>query len=683
MKSKTKKAVPIFLVLVVIVALIIINVVAIGASGSGAADPTGASYTATTGSEKLSDVATTANKALFGANYTWIMICAFMVFFFQCGFAMVETGFCRAKNAAHTMTMNFMVFLVGAIGYFLVGFALQFGGSGGAAGLGSGGAVLNAMLSIPGIGGIVGYKGFMLSNTYDAGIYALFFFQMVFMDTTVTIPTGSMAERVKYSAMVITSFFISMFLYPLFGNWVWGGGWMATLGTNFGIGHGVVDFAGSAVVHSMGGMIALSGAIVIGPRIGKFRKDGTAKAFPGHNIPMAIIGTIILFFCWFSFNAGSTLNSSDFRLSVVATNTMIAGAIGGFVAMMYMWIKYGKPDPSMTANGALAGLVAITAPCAFVNGISSFVIGLIAGLLVCMAVPFVENKLKLDDPVGAISVHFVNGLWGVISLGLFADGSYGDGLNGVKGGVTGLFYGDASQLGAQLIAVLVLFIWGFGVSYIFFRVLDKFWGIRVNPEDELAGLDIPEMGVLAYPDTQLAVSELDYYSDDNVEIKQLEKFNWNKKANRKPVSAKKEDSVSIDKAVPVELLSRPSVAVASDVKITKIDIITKQSKFEALKVAMNEIGITGMTVTQVLGCGIQKGKPEYYRGVEVNINLLPKVQVEIVVSTVPVKQVIEVAKEVLYTGHIGDGKIFVYDVENVIKVRTGEEGYDALLDTDE
>jgi Amt family ammonium transporter len=503
------------------------------------------------------------------------------------------------------------------------------------------------------------------------------------MDTTVTIPTGSMAERIKYSAMVITGFFISMFLYPLFGNWVWGGGWLATLGKNFGIGHGVVDFAGSAVVHSMGGMIALSGAIVIGPRIGKFKKDGTAKAFPGHDIPMAIVGTIILFFCWFAFNAGSTLSASDFRLSVVATNTMIAGAIGGFSAMMYMWVKYGKPDPSMTANGALAGLVAITAPCAFVNGISAFVIGLIAGLLVCLAVPFVENKLKIDDPVGAISVHCINGLWGVISLGLFADGSYGDGLNGVAGGVTGLFYGDASQFIAQLIAVLVLFIWGFGVSYVFFRVLDKFWGLRVNPEDELGGLDIPEMGVLAYPDHQLSVSELDYYSSDNAEIKQLARFNWNGKASMlKSGATNKPETVNIDRAVPVELISKPAVTVGSDVKITKIEIITKQNKFEALKTAMNKIGITGMTVTQVLGCGIQKGKPEYYRGVEMEMNLLPKVQVEIVVATVPVKTVIETAKEILYTGHIGDGKIFVYDVENVVKVRTGEEGYDALQDVE-
>ncbi len=662
----------ILLLLGVITTVLIITVSAQGA------DPAGASYTLTTGNETLNDVATVANKAYFGSNYVWVMICGFLVFFFQCGFAMVETGFCRGKNAAHTITMNFMVFLVGAVGYFLVGFALQMGGSGGAASLGSGGSVLNSLLSIPGLGGIMGYKGFLLSGTYDAGIYALFFFQMVFMDTTVTIPTGAMAERVKYSAVVITSFFISMFLYPFFGNWVWGGGWLSTLGKYFGIGHGVVDFAGSAVVHSMGGMIALAGAIVLGPRIGKFKKDGTARAFPGHNIPMAIIGTIILFFCWFAFNAGSTLNASDFRLSVVATNTMIAGAVGGLVAMFYMWIKYGKPDPSMTANGALAGLVAITAPCAFVNGISAFIIGFIAAILVCVAVPFVENKLKLDDPVGAISVHCVNGLWGVISVGLFADGTYGDGLNGVTGGVKGLFFGDASQLAAQFIAVAVLFIWGFGVSFIFFKVLDKVWGLRVSPEDELEGLDAPEMGVLAYPDSQLVRSELDYDTADNAEIKQLAKFKYRGKQS-KPII---EPATGINQAVPVEVISTPGCVIASDVKITKIDIITKQNKFEALKAALNEIGITGMTVTQVLGCGMQKGKMEYYRGVEMEINLLPKVQVEVVVSKVPVRAVIETAKKVLYTGHIGDGKIFIYDVENVIKVRTGEEGYDALQDVE-
>lgn len=683
MKLTFKKTIPALILLVIVIAIVIFSV-SMGNKESLVADPTGATYTAVTGSETLADVAATANKALFGSNYIWIMICGFMVFFFQCGFAMVETGFCRAKNAAHTMTMNFMVFLVGAIGYFIMGFALQFGGSGGALGLGSGGGVLDAMLSIPGLGGILGYKGFFLNGTYDAGVYALFFFQMVFMDTTVTIPTGSMAERIKYSAMVITGFFISMFLYPLFGNWVWGGGFLATLGKNFGLGHGVVDFAGSAVVHSMGGMIALSGAIVIGPRIGKFKKDGSSRAFPGHNIPMAIIGTIILFFCWFAFNAGSTLSASDFRLSVVATNTMIAGAIGGLVAMMFMWVKFGKPDPSMTANGALAGLVAITAPCAFVNAISSFVIGAIAGVLVCVAVPFIENKLKLDDPVGAISVHCVNGVWGVIALGLFADGSYGDGLNGVAGGVKGLFFGDASQLVAQLIAVLTLIVWGFGVSYVFFIILDKFWGLRVAPEDELGGLDIPEMGVLAYPDTQLTASELDFDSEDNAPIRQLARFD--KKyasvgAKTNQVMKANEKAVSIDQAVPVELISKPNIAMASDVKLTKIAIIIKQNKFEALKHAMNSIGVTGMTVTQVLGCGMQKGATEYYRGVEMEVNLLPKVQVEIIVASVPVRTVIDTAKKVLYTGNIGDGKIFIYDVENVIKVRTGEEGFDALQDS--
>ncbi len=665
--KKLKKAIVLVLMFAVLSSLLAITACAAGA------DPTGGTYSATTGSEELGDVAATANKAFYGANYTWVMICAFLVFFFQCGFAMVETGFCRAKNAAHTMTMNFMVFLVGAVGYFLIGFALQMGGSGGAPGLGSGGSVLNAMLSVPGLGGIMGYKGFMLSGTYDAGVYALFFFQMVFMDTTVTIPTGAMAERVKYSAVVITSFFISMFLYPLFANWVWGGGWLATLGSRFGLGHGVVDFAGSAVVHSMGGMLALAGAIVLGPRIGKFKKGGKARAFPGHNIPMAIIGTIILFFCWFAFNAGSTLNSADFRLSVVATNTMIAGAVGGLVSMFYMWKKFGKPDPSMTANGALAGLVAITAPCAFVNGISALIIGVVAGILVCVAVPFVENKLKLDDPVGAISVHCVNGLWGVLSLGLFADGKYGDGLNGVTGNVTGLFFGDVSQFVAQLIAVAVLFIFGFGVSFVFFKILDKVWGLRVSPEIELEGLDIPEMGVLAYPDSQLVRTELDYDSDDNAPIKQLARFGKTKLA-KMPAPPAPAAKVPVEKAVPVQ------VVPASGVKITKVDIITKQSMFEALKHAMNEIGVTGMTVTQVLGCGVQKGRTEYYRGVEHEINLLPKVEVEIVVSKVPVRTVIETAKKVLYTGNIGDGKIFVYNVENVVKVRTGEEGYDALQD---
>ena len=673
MKKRFKKRFCFWCTLLLLTAVFAVTALAQGA------DPTGASYGAVSGSETLGEVAVTAGKALLGANYTWVMLCAFMVFFFQCGFAMVETGFCRAKNAAHTMTMNLMVFLVGAVGYFLVGFALQMGGSGGVASLGADGSVLNALWSIPGLGGILGHKGFLLSGTYDASVYALFFYQMVLMDTAVTIPTGAMAERVKYSAVVISSFFISMFLYPVFACWVWGGGWLAALGTNFGLGHGVVDFAGSAVVHSIGGMLALAGAIVIGPRIGKFKKDGTARAFPGHDIPMAIVGTIVLFFCWFAFNASAALNSTDFRLAVAATNTMISGAVGGLVAMFYMWKKYGKPDPSMTANGALAGLVAITASCAYVNGISALIIGAVAAILICNAVPFIENKLKLDDPVGAISVHCVNGIWGVLAVGLFADGKYGDGVNGVSGGVRGLFYGDPSQLAAQLIAVAVLIVWGFGLGYLIFKLLDKIWGLRVSPEDELDGLDIPEMGVLAYPDNQLVRCDLDFDSEDNADIPQLARF---KDFRLSGPFSRPPEPVPVEKAIRVtDVSSAPAVLDApSGVKITKISIIMKQNKFEAFKAAMNRIGVSGMTVTQVLGCGMQKGKTEYYRGVETEINLLPKVQVEIVVSKVSVREIIEVTKKVLYTGNIGDGKIFVYDGENVVKVRTGKEGYDALQD---
>ncbi len=646
---------------------------------AAAADPTGGSYAANVAAASLQDAAQMAGKAFTGSNLIWIMICGFMVFFFQCGFAMVETGFCRGKNAAHTMTMNFMVFLVGAVGFFLTGFAFQMGGFGAVPTLGQTSAVLNGELSIPGLGGIIGTKGFCLSGTYDVSAYALFFFQMVFMDTTVTIPTGSMAERIKYSAVVITSFFISMIFYPVFANWVWGGGWLSQLGKNFGIGHGVVDFAGSAVVHSMGGMLALSGAIVIGPRIGKFKKDGTARAFPGHDIPMAIIGTIILFFCWFAFNAGGTLNASDGRLAVAATNTMIAGAVGGCVAMFYMWAKFGKPDPSMTANGALAGLVAITSPCAYVNGLSAFIIGTVAAFLVCLAVPFVENRLRIDDPVGAISVHCVNGMWGVLSVGLFADGTYGDGLNGVAGGVRGLFYGDPSQLLAQLIAMAVLIIYGFGIAFLFFSILDRTWGMRVNPQDELDGLDIPEMGVLAYPDQELVRTGLDYNSSDNAPIRQLERFkDFSMTGSGFP--QKEKGMAPAAEAVPVTVVSGTDAAEVSGVRLTKIDIITKPAKFEDLKTALNKIGVTGLTVTHTLGCGMQKGKTEYYRGVETEVNVLPKVQVEIVIAKVPIRQVIDTVKDVLYTGHIGDGKIFVYNVENVIKVRTGEEGYAALQD---
>ena len=479
------------------------------------ADPGGANtgVISDPSSVTLDNVAAQSEKTSIGLNYVWVLLCGMLVFFFQAGFALVETGFTQAKNALHTIAMNFMVFLIGAIGYFLVGFAFQFGNCGGNSYLGAGTAALSSGVTIDGFGGIIGTSGFLLAgNTYDVGIFALFFFQMVFMDTTCTIPTGAMAERVKFSAVVIISFFISMVFYPLFGNWMWGGGWLATMGSNFGFGHGALDFAGSSVVHGMGGMIALSSAIIIGPRIGKFRKDGTPNAFPGHHLPMAMFGTIILFFCWFAFNAGSTLCGADLRLSVVATNTMIAGAVGGAVSMFYMWAKYGKPDPSMTCNGALAGLVAITAPCAFVNSIAAAFIGVVAGLLVCVAVHFFEHRCKLDDPVGAISVHGVNGIWGILALGLFADGTYGDGFNGVAGAVRGLFYGDPGQLVAQLICIGTLIVWGFGSSYLFIKLLDKTMGIRVSKEAEVSGLDLPEMGAYAYPDFQLTGHDFDGFT---------------------------------------------------------------------------------------------------------------------------------------------------------------------------
>lgn len=500
-----------FLLLMISMFTLIIGTTVFADTNAPKGDPSGVTIgtsaditAASPGAPTAQEIADQVGKNKMGLNFVWVLITGSIIFFFQCGFAMVETGFTRAKNAMHTMAMNFMVFLVGAIGFYLIGFALMFGGVGGVASLGSGTAVLNNEFAI-GSFGLFGTKGFMLTSggAYDVGVFALFFFQMVFMDTTCTIPTGGMAERVKFSAIVISSFFVSMIYYPLYGNWVWGGGWMAMLGKNFGLGHGVVDFAGSGVVHAMGGMMALSGAIVIGPRIGKFKKDGTAVAMPGHDIPMAMVGTIILFFCWFSFNAGSGMSGTDLRISVAATNTMIAGAVGGFVAMMYMWFRYGKPDPSMTCNGALAGLVAITAPCAFVNSISAFFIGAVSGVLVCIAVSVVENKFKIDDPVGAVAVHAVNGCWGILATGIFADGTYGDGLNGVTGAVKGLLYGDPSQFVAQLICVGVLIVWGFGSSFVFWKVLDKIMGIRVPAEAEEQGLDIPEMGVLAYPDFSL------------------------------------------------------------------------------------------------------------------------------------------------------------------------------------
>jgi Amt family ammonium transporter len=486
-----------------------------GAIGQVKGDPTGA----TTGTAAdvpvkdaknptLAEVMEVVGHNRIAINFVWTLLAGFLVMFMQAGFAMVETGFTRAKNAAHTMSMNFMIYPIGMLGYWICGYALQMGGVGAVSVLG-GTPPLNHEFAITLGGhtfGLFGLKGFFLSgDTYDVGVFALFLFQMVFMDTAGTIPTGAMAERWKWSSFLVFGFFMSMVVYPLFGNWVWGGGWLATLGKEFGLGHGHVDFAGSSVVHLVGGMAALAGAIVIGPRLGKYTKSGESLPIPGHDIPMALAGTFILAFGWFGFNPGSTLGASangNLRISSVAVNTMLAGMAGSFTAMYYMWMRYGKPDASMTGNGLLAGLVAITAPSGFVSPMGAVIIGLIAGVLCALSCEFVERKLKLDDVVGAISVHGTNGLFGVIAVGLFADGksNYGGSWNGVPGSVTGLFYGDAGQLVAQLIGVATLLGFVFTMSFVLNAVLEAVWGHRVTAKVELAGLDIPEMGALGYPE---------------------------------------------------------------------------------------------------------------------------------------------------------------------------------------
>jgi len=439
-------------------------------------------------------------------NIVWTLVCGFLVMFMQAGFAMAETGFTRAKNAGHTMAMNFMVYALGMLGFWLCGFALQMGGAGPYATLGGGGT-MNGEFVIHLFGkefGLFGTKGFFLSGqAYDASIFAMFLFQMVFMDTTATIPTGSMAERWTFKTFMVYGIVVGAIIYPLFANWVWGGGWLSKLGSNFSLGHGHVDFAGSSVVHMTGGVLAFVGAKMLGPRLGKFNKDGTPNAMPGHHIPMAIVGCFILAFGWFGFNTGSTLAGSDLRIGVIATNTMLASAGGAFAAALYMWLLYGKPDISMAANGLLAGLVAITAPCAFVTAPVAVLIGVIAGIILCRSVFFVERTLKIDDPVGAISVHGVNGAWGVLSLGLFADGTYGDGWNGVPGTVKGLFYGDTSQFLAQCVGTLTNIVYVAVIGYVVFKLLDVTLGLRVDPEHEVEGLDQHEVAVVAYPDFNL------------------------------------------------------------------------------------------------------------------------------------------------------------------------------------
>jgi Amt family ammonium transporter len=456
----------------------------------------------------LADTVNQVGQNRIAVNFVWTLVCGFLVMFMQAGFAIVETGLCRAKNANHTMMMNFMVYGFGLFAFWVCGFALQMGGSAPLGTLG-GANPLNSEHTISLLGktwGVFGTHGFFLSGiSYDVGVMVIFLFQMVFMDTALTIVTGAAAERWKYVAFAISSVFMGAITYPLFANWAWGGGWLSQLGANFGLGHGYADFAGSGVVHAVGGVTALALSMILGPRIGKYNRNGTPNAMPGHDIVIVLTGCFILAFGWFGFNPGSTLAASGngaLRIGSIAVNTMLAGCTGSFGALLYMWIKYGKPDASMAGNGLLAGLVAITAPSGFVNTVSSAIIGAVAGVLVCVSVEFVERVLKVDDPVGAISVHGTNGIWGVISVGLFADGAsnYGGSWNGVSGSVRGLFYGDPGQLIAQLIGVGTLLGGVFCFSYAVNFVIDLVVGQRVTAEDELAGLDIPEMGALCYPE---------------------------------------------------------------------------------------------------------------------------------------------------------------------------------------
>ena len=574
-----------------------------------------------------SAIAEFVTSNIFGV---WFLIGAALVFWMQAGFAMVETGFTRAKNDGNIIMKNLMDFFIGTVVFIIIGFGLFLGED---------------------LVGLIGKPGFDIFTAYDKFDWSAFVFNLVFCATAATIVSGAMAERTKFLSYCIYSAVISAVIYPVEAHWIWGGGWLVKIGFH--------DFAGSCAIHMVGGISAIIGAKILGPRIGKFVKDKNGKvtkvnAFPGHNLTIGALGVFILWLGWYGFN-GAAATSIE-QLGSIFVTTTIAPAIATVVCMIFTWIKYGKPDVSMCLNASLAGLVAITAGCDVTDALGSIIIGAVAGVLVVFGVWFLDYKLHIDDPVGAVAVHMFNGIWGTIAVGLFAT------TTAPGSEFCGLFYGGGFKLlGLQLLGVLSVGAWTAVTITITFFIIKATVGLRVSAEEEITGLDATEHGLpSAYADFMPAID--DYGADVDI-----------------PVTG----SASVDDSVPVVLKSDSgSKAIGSDVKMTKIEILMKQDRFEKLKAAMMSIGITGMTVTHVLGCGVQKGKPEYYRGVISEATLLPKVQVEIVVCKVPVKTVIETAKKVLYTGHIGDGKIFVYDVENVVKVRTGEEGYDALQDVE-
>lgn len=576
----------------------------------------------------------------------WVFLCAILVFFMNLGFATVEAGFARSKNTVNILSKNFIVFAVSSLGFMLLGWGLMFGGD-------------NPILGTENLWILGGTDLSVYDDTLTSSVpfWGKFFFQLVFCGTAATIVSGAVAERVKYISFIIFSFVLTLLIYPIVGHWIWGGGWLADLGFQ--------DFAGDTAVHSVGGWAALAGAMLLGPRIGKYDKNKRPRAIPGHSMSLAVIGLFVLWLGWFGFNPGSTMsfqNPSDVMHILMTTNSSAIAAV--MTSTITAWIFIGKPDLGMTINGCLAGLVGVTASCAYVTVGTSLLIGAIAGIIVVFAVMFFD-RIGIDDPVGATSVHLCCGVFGTICVGLFA-----------KEGVTslstknGLFYGGGfGLLGVQLRGIVAVGAFVFAASMLVWFVLKKTVGIRVPAEEEIAGLDIGEHGNRAYPDFAPAVDSVDYSAVDTLAV-------------AAPATA--EATATVEEAVPVAHETVKKVVEHADgaPKFTKIEIICKESRFEALKNAMSGLGITGMTVTHVLGCGQQKGKPEYYRGAEVEATLLPKIQLDIVVSKVPVRTVIETAKKVLYTGHIGDGKIFVYDVENVVKVRTGEEGYAALQDVE-
>lgn len=574
----------------------------------------------------------------------WVLICGALVYFMQAGFALCEAGLTRAKNTGNILMKNLMDFCIGTPCYWFIGFGLMFAGTG---------KLIGGF--DPFIRGSYTAANSVVPQTMPLWCYVIF--ETVFCATAATIVSGSMAERTNFKAYCIYSACISLFVYPVTGHWAWGGGWLSQLGFH--------DFAGSTCVHMVGGTIACLGAWMLGPRIGKYDKNGKARAIPGHNLTAMALGVFILWFCWFGFNGGSTVAmSSDanaFEASLAFMNTNLAAAVATVVAMIFTWVRYGKPDVSMTFNASLAGLVAITAGCDAVTPVGAFFIGLVSGFIVVLSVEFFDNVAKIDDPVGAVSVHMVNGVWGTIAVGLFSAGYDGVGK--------GLFYGGGfKQLGLQLLGFITIQLYALIVMFIAFKIIDKTVGLRVSEEIEIDGLDYAEHGLIsAYAGFAITdVTDMEVDANENTDLGEDDIA----KASQAQINA----AVKVHQEAPLP--------ADLDTGMHKVTIVCRLSKFDALKKALNQVGVTGMTMSQVMGSGIERGSTTKYRGATVDSTLIPKVKVEVIIGNITVDEVIDAAKKTLYTGHIGDGKIFVYNVAKVVKVRTGEEDLKALADVE-